>query len=114
MKIFFKSKLDLDGLAIEIRKVLNIPQNNRSKIVQSRDGLNIGDGRYYYFEVLGLKLYLIRNACAVFYGKKKDFQFYLYAQNHNGLNEDLDPIMCYLAQVFKEEGFEVELGETEE
>lgn len=113
MKIFFKTNFVLDELAAEIRKALNIPPTNKSEIVQKRDGLNIGGGLYYYFEILGLKLYLIRNAGEALCLEKEDFQFYLYAENHNGLHENLDPIIGYLAQVFKEEGFQVELDQTE-
>jgi hypothetical protein len=114
MKIFFKTNLKLNELAAAFRKILNIPPTNRSQIVQTRDGLNRGDGPYYYFEVFGLKLYLIRNSGAVACPEKGEFQFYTYLENHNGLHENLDGITSYIAQVFKEEGFEIEVAETKE
>lgn len=92
MKIFFKTNLNLDELAVTFREILNIPPTNRSQIVQARDGLNIGGGLYYYFEIFGLKLYLIRNSGEVAYPEKGEFQFYIYLENHNGLHENLDEI----------------------
>jgi hypothetical protein len=114
MKIFFKTNLNLDELAASFREILNIPPTNRSQIIQARDGLNIGSGLYYYFEVFGLKLYLIQNSGEVAYPEKAEFQFYTYLENHEGLDENLDAITNYVAQVFNEEGFEIQIAEVGE
>ncbi|HEY1717242.1 MAG TPA: hypothetical protein VGH42_02985 [Verrucomicrobiae bacterium] len=111
MKIFFKTNLNLEELATAIRKILNIPTTNRSRIVQARDGLNIGGGQYFYFETFGLELFLIRNAGEVLVPEMADYNFYFYAQNPKNLHQDLSEITNHLAQVFKNEEFEIEIEE---
>ena len=114
MKLFFKTSLSLDELAAEIRKILNIPTTNRSRITQARDGLNIGDGPYYRFEIFGLNLFLIRNAGDVLISEMENYNFHIYAENPKNLHQDLNVFMIHLVLVFKDEGFEVELEEQED
>ena len=114
MKIFFKTNLSLDDLASAIRRALNIPPTNPSQIIQAREGENIGGGRYYFFEILGLELYLIQNAGDVAVGRQSEFQFYLYAQGRAGIHEDLDFLISYVVQFLKEKGFDVEIDEIED
>jgi hypothetical protein len=71
MVVFIKLDGTLEKVAEEIRKPLNLPPG------ELREGLNIGGGEYYRFQVCGLEIYVIKNRGEVEYKEMSEYPYYI-------------------------------------
>jgi hypothetical protein len=113
MEIYFKTDLTLDALADRLRRVLNLPEQNRTvyQKEQKRVGANFG-GDYYLFEAFGLELYLLQNGGEAAVPERAECRFYLSAKAGAAPDEEL--VDCMTRQVFAvthRAGLDVTLGE---
>lgn len=106
--IYITTDLDIDGFAIELRRILNIPPTNvsRGKIDQQREAMNYG-GVYYLFEVLGLELALVRNAGETAVVEFPDASLYIVVRGET--RETDTAVARQVAAVLTRSGFPAEV-----
>jgi len=106
--ILIKTSLNLDQLAKQLKNLFNVADFNRTEFQkeQKRFGLNIGDGEYYLFEVLGLEIYLVNNKGSVSIGDE-EYSFYLTITHKDEIQLNVyKPIVVYIANLLQKEGYD--------
>jgi len=104
-EVYFKTDADIDEFAEWLRQKLNLPSANRSAAQrqQRRVSANLG-GLYYLFEVLGLELYLLRNAGETEIPERGEYALYLIVRS-SSLETD-NQLAEHLRRVAEEAGVE--------
>ena len=103
--IYIKYDGQLDDLAIYIKSKFNIGDVNPSGKEQHRDGLNVGGGEYYCFELLGLELNLVVNQGEVLEEEYAEYQYYLYIKPLTEIEDEIfSGVIQLMAEVLKSHG----------
>lgn len=106
MEVYIKSENSLDGLARQLRNVLELPNHNRSSYQkeQKRHGLNMG-GDYYLFEKSDEILKLVENTGEMLVEERKDWNYYILVESDE---EDEEQIAKLLRQKLNAAGMKAE------
>jgi hypothetical protein len=77
-EVYFDTTLGIDEFAETLRRMLNLPHENRTEYQrdQRRESANYGS-LYYLFEVLGFKLLLLQNLGETEIPERYDYSLYL-------------------------------------
>ncbi len=110
--ILIKTSMNLDQLAKQLKNLFNVADSNQTEFQkeQKRFGLNIGDGEYYLFEVLGLEIYLVNNKGSVSIGEE-EYSFYLTITHIGEIQPNAyKSIVEYIANLLQKEGYDTRIA----
>jgi hypothetical protein len=113
--VLLNTDLALDDLALQLREVLALPNENASGLSQKRYGVNRG-GDYYLFETLGLEVFLMKNCGETQLSDDPAWRYHLTLDTSvSGIpyDQDLwDKLLSHIARVLTVLGMRVQTMES--
>ena len=113
MEAYIKTDLDLDGVALVVRDLVNIARENKTgyQKQQRRESANY-DGTYYLFEVFGLTLTLSRNTGEAHIEERSEWPYYVIVSSDEALSDDGKHMAEHLAALLRSDpALEVEVDD---